>query len=81
MLLSFAIVAQLDSLHAAQIQKNQESIISTVELCGRQGIGHRDDGKHLDDSENNFQALLKFRCGAGDNVLADHFTACARNAT
>ena len=61
--------------------------MATVEVCGRQGIalrGHRDDGKHLDDSDNNpgnFQVLLQFRCGAGDSVLAEHFKNCARNAT
>ena len=29
----------------------------------------------------NFQALLKFRCDAGDVALADHFSKCAKNAT
>ena len=58
-----------------------------VELCGRQGIalrGHRDDGKYLEDPENNpgnFQTLLKFRCDAGDTALAEHLSKCARNAT
>ena len=50
-----SIVTQLNTSHAAQIRRNTEvlkSIISTVELSGRQGIalrGHRDDGKHLED--------------------------------
>lgn len=74
-----SIAVQLNSLHAAQIQRNREvlkSIIATVELCGRQGIalrGHRDDEKHLEDPDNNpgnFQTLLKFRCDAGDTTLA-----------
>lgn len=58
-----------------------------MEFCGRQGIalrGHRDDSKHLEDVESNhgnFQALLKFRCSAGDATLAQHFSKCARNAT
>ena len=29
----------------------------------------------------NYQALLKFRCGAGDTVLAEHLSKCAKNAT
>ena len=29
----------------------------------------------------NFQALIKFRCDAGDVALADRFSKCARNAT
>ena len=85
-----SIVAQLNTSHAAQIQRNREvlkSIIATVEICGRQGIalrGHRDDARHLDDPDSNpgnFQALLKFRCDAGDIVLAEYFSKCARNAT
>lgn len=85
-----SIVVQLNSLHAAQIQKNREvlkSIIATVELCGRQGIalrGHRDDGKQLEEPDKNpgnFQTLLKFRCDAGDTALAEHLSKCARNAT
>ena len=85
-----SIDTQLDTSYAAQIQKNRKvlkSIMATVEVCGRQGIalrGHRDDGKHLDDGDNNpgnFLVLLQFRCGAGDSVLAEHFNNCARNAT
>ena len=63
------IVAQLNTSHAAQIQRNREVlklIVATMEICGRQGIalrGHRDDARHLDDPDSNpgnFQALLKF---------------------
>ena len=35
----------------------------------------------MDSNPGNFQALLKFRCDAGDVALADHFSECARNAT
>ena len=64
-----------------------KSIISAVELCGRQGIAlrdHRDDVKYLEDTyfnPGNYQALLKFRCDAGDTVLAEHLSKCAKNAT
>lgn len=73
-------VKVLFTSYAAQVQKNRE-------VCGRQGIalrGHRDDSKHLEDMDTNpgnFQALLKFRCDAGDAVLAEYFSKCARNAT
>eukprot|EP00731_Ephydatia_muelleri_P022950 Em0015g533a len=46
--------------------------------------GHRDDAKYLEDTDlnpGNYQALLKFRCGAGDTVLAEHLSKCAKNAT
>ena len=85
-----SVVSQLNTLHAAHIQKNRlvlKSIISAVEFCGRQGIalrGHRDDAKYLEDTDlnpGNNQALLKFRCGAGDTVLAEHLSKCAKNAT
>ena len=84
-----SVVGQLNTLHAAHIQKNRlvlKSIISAVEFCGRQGIalrGHRDDAKYLEDTDlnpGNYQALLKFRCGAGDTVLAEHLSKCAKNA-
>ena len=51
--------SQLNTLHAAHIQKNRlvlKSIISAVEFCGRQGIalrGHRDDAKYLDNTDLN----------------------------
>lgn len=66
-----SVVSQLNTLHAAHIQKNRlvlKSIISAVEFCGRQGIalrGHQDDAKYLEDTDlnpGNYQALLKFRC-------------------
>ena len=64
-----------------------KSIISAVDFCGRQGIalrGHRDDAKYLEDTDlnpDNYQALLKFRCDAGDTVLAEHLSKCAKKAT
>ena len=39
---------------------------------------------YLEDTDlnpGNYQALLKFRCGAGDTVLAEHLSKCAKNAT
>ena len=64
-----------------------KSIISAVEFCSRQGIalrGHWDDAKYLEDTDlnpGNYQALLRFRCDAGDTVLAEHLSKCAKNAT
>ena len=64
-----------------------KSIISAVEFCGHQGIalrGHRDDAKYPDNTDlnpGNYQALLKFRCDAGDIALAEHLSKCAKNAT
>ena len=46
---SRSVVEQLNTLHAANIQRNRsvlKSIISAVELCGHEGIalrGHRDE--------------------------------------
>ncbi|KAL5487067.1 hypothetical protein EMCRGX_G019626 [Ephydatia muelleri] len=60
---------------------------SKVDFCGRQGIalrGQRDDAKYLEDTDlnpDNYQALLKFRCDAGDTVLAEHLSKCAKKAT
>ena len=85
-----SIVGQVNTSHAVQIEKYREvlqSIIATVEVCGRQGIGlrgRRDDNKHLEHTDNNsgnFQALLKFQYDAGDVALANHFSKCARNTT
>ena len=77
-----SVVVQLSTSHAVEIQKNREvlrSIIATVEFCGHQGIalqGHRDDSKHLEDVEGNFQAPLKFlQCSAGDATLAQHLVS------
>ena len=39
---------------------------------------------YLEDTDlnpGNYQALLKFRCDAGDTVLAEHLSKCAKNAT
>ena len=64
-----------------------KSIISSVEFCCYQGIalrGHRDDAKYLENTDlnpGNYQALLKFRCDAGDTVIAEHLSKCAKNAT
>lgn len=58
-----------------------KAIIAAAELCGCQGIalrGHRDDVNY---DGGNHQALLKFRCDAGDTVLAEHFMKCARHST
>lgn len=82
----------VDKGKAAQILKNRailRSIIETVILCGRQNLplrGHRDHGQ-LDltsshpDNEGNFKALLRFKVQAGDKVLEQHITSCAKNAT
>jgi len=51
-------------------------------VAGRQGIAlrpHSDDISSL--SIGNFQALLQLRVDAGDEVLRNHLTTCARNAT
>ena len=85
---SQSVVEQLNTLHAANIRRNRsvlKFIISAIELCGCQGIalrGHQDDAKHLEDTyinPGNYQALLKFRCDAGDTVVA--LSKCARNVT
>ena len=66
-----------------------KSIIETLILCGRQNIplrGHRDNLTDIErDSEHvighgNFWALLQFRVGSGDDVLAKHLDKEARNA-
>ena len=62
-------------------------IISAVEFCSHQGIslrGHQDYAKYLEDTDlnpGNYQALLESRCDAGDTVLAEHLSKCAKNAT
>ena len=67
-----------------QVLRNRQvltSIIKCLELCGRQGIAlrpHRDDTSSL--SKGNFQALLQLRIDAGDEILQNHVTTCARNA-
>lgn len=82
----------IDRSLAAKIEKNRKilkSIISTVELCGRQGIalrGHRDDANALENEHSmrnpgNFQMLLEFRCYAGDRILADHLENCGQNSS
>jgi len=71
--------------NSGQVMRNRQvltSVIKCLELCGRQGIAlrpHRDDTSSL--SKGNFQALLQFRVDAGDEVLRNHVTTCARNAT
>lgn len=83
------IEAQLNTMHAEQMERNKailKSIITCVEFCGCQGIslrGHRDDTNNLqsDGSHGNFQAMLKFRCESGDTVLNDHFKNCAKNVS
>ena len=85
-----SIANSLNETYSIQVQRNRKvlkSIMDTVQFCGQQGIalrGHRDDSMHLDDQCNNpgnFQALLQFRCNAGDNDLSLHFKECARNST
>ena len=47
--------------HAAHVERSPESIMAT----GGSLRGHKGDGKHLDDSDNNpgnFQALLQSQC-------------------
>ena len=63
------------------------SIVKTVIFCGQQNIslrGHRDDSRHVTDSESNlgnFQALMQFRIDAGDKVLEEHFKTSGKNCT
>ena len=80
---------------SSQVQRNRQiltSIVKCLEFCGRQGIAlrpHRDDASvpvrsQRDESsclnKGNFQALLQLRIDAGDEVLRNHVTTCARNA-
>ena len=64
-----------------------KSIISAVEFCSCQGIAlrsHWDDAKYLEDTNlnpGNYKALLRFRCDAGDTILAEHLSKCTKNAT
>ena len=85
-----SIANSLNETYAITVQRNRnvlKSIMVTVEFCGRQGIalrGHRDDRIYLDEQDNNpgnFQALLQFRCNAGDNELSSHFQECSKNST
>ena len=67
-----------------------KSIIETLILCGHQNIplrGHRDNLTDIErDPEDssghgNFWALLRFKIGSGDHVLAKHLDKAAKNAT
>lgn len=81
------IKSQLDAKVEAQIHINRQvlaSIIQTVLLCGRQGLalrGNNDDGILQEDNVSNFNALLKFRIDAGDELLRKHLQSCSSNAT
>lgn len=77
---------------AAQLQKNQlilKSIITCIELCGRQGLALR--GHHVDSAEallgskssinaGNFNAFLNFKVDSGDTILKEHLESCNKNA-
>ena len=75
------------SIVVAENRLKLSSITATVIFCGQQALafrGYRDDGPvPLDDStfnRRNFQALLKFRVDAGDEVLKEHIETSAHNA-
>ena len=81
---------QLDREVSERVAINRSklsSIVKTVILCGQQNIslrGHRDDSKHVAESESNlgnFHALLRFRIDAGDKVLEEHFETAGKNCT
>ena len=82
---------QLSSFRATLVKKNHlklRSIAATVILCGHQAFAlrtHLDHGSVMieDDSVNhgNFQALLRFRVYAGDQVLKEHIETASLNAT
>ena len=67
-----------------------KSIIETLVLCGGQNIPLRGHCDGLTDIEwdqdgssdhGNFWALLNFKVGSGDHVLANRLEKAARNAT
>ena len=82
---------QLGSIRATLVKKNHlklRSIAATVILCGHQALAlrsHLDHGPVMieDDSVNrvDFQALLRFRVDAGDQVLKEHLETASLNAT
>ena len=71
---------------SALVQSNRLkllSILKTIVFCGRQSIplrGHREQSDHHLSNPGNFRALLDFRIGAGDAVLADRFKTAPSNA-
>ena len=82
---------QLGSIRETLVKKNHlklRSIAATVILCGEQAFAlrsHLDHGPVMiqDDSANrgNFQALLRFRVNAGDQVLKEHLETASLSAT
>lgn len=61
-----------------------KSVISCIELCGRQGLslrGHRDDATWEDSNQGNFKALIQLRIDSGDTALSDHLKTCSRRST
>ena len=61
-----------------------KSIISCLELCGRQGIalrGHRDDSCSEEPNQGNFKALVQFRIDAGDVDLDSHLKEWSKRST
>lgn len=62
-----------------------KSVISCLEVCGRQGIslrGHRDDATCTDSlSQGNFKALIELRIEAGDGALSSHLKTCSSRST
>ena len=81
---------QISSRRAKLVAENKlklRSITATVIFCRGEGLafrGPRDDGPvELNDSSSkgSFQALLKFRVDAGDEVLKEHLETCSLNAT
>ena len=82
---------QLSSIRATLVEKKHlklRSIAATVILCGHQAFAlrsHLDHGPVMieDDSVNRvyFQALLRFRVDAGDQVVKEHLETASLNAT
>ena len=71
-----------------QVASNRKfimSVISCLEVCGRQGIslrGHRDDATCTDSlSQGNFKALIQLRIEAGDSALSNHLKKCSSRST
>ena len=84
--------ARIDHSLTSEIQRQVasnrtflKSIISCLEVCGRQGIslrGHRDDATCLDSlCQGNFKALIQLRIEAGDVALSNHLRTCSSRST
>ena len=80
----------LSSKRAQLVAENRlklKSIAATIIFCGQQALslrGHCDDGPVLLSEtvigRGNFEALLRFRIDAGDEVLKHHLETADRNA-